>query len=219
MSRPASGEVPDPIADMAAHGQVEYMFVTPLFCHVFKAVDDLNTQLRNLILERERTTPSVSKSNQGGWQSPPNFFEWADPAVRKLELMVGHALHAATMRVPIPPDLRIEFELSGWGAVNRMGHYNSTHVHPQATWSGVYYVDAGDEVPDAPAPLLEFTHPITAALMTFFPGILPSARVVRPETGMIILFPGYLQHSVRIYHGDRPRVCVPFNAHLLNIKK
>jgi hypothetical protein len=31
---------------------------------------------------------------------------------------------------------------------------------------------------------------------------------------MIIVFPGYLQHSVRMYYGERPRVCVPFNAHL-----
>jgi hypothetical protein len=83
-----------------------------------------------------------------------------------------------------------------------------------ATWSGVYYVDVGDEPADAPGAVLEFSHPITAAVMTFFPGVLPSARIVRPETGMIILFPSYLQHSVRVYQGERPRVCVPFNAHL-----
>jgi hypothetical protein len=23
-----------------------------------------------------------------------------------------------------------------------------------------------------------------------------------------------LQHSVRMYHGERPRICVPFNAHV-----
>jgi hypothetical protein len=31
---------------------------------------------------------------------------------------------------------------------------------------------------------------------------------------MMILFPSYLLHSVRMYHGERPRICVPFNAHL-----
>ena len=50
--------------------------------------------------------------------------------------------------------------------------------------------------------------------MTFFPGALPSARLVRPEAGLVILFPSYLQHSVRLYQGERPRICVPFNAHL-----
>lgn len=81
-----------------------------------------------------------------------------------------------------------------------------------ATWSGVYYVDPGDEAPDASGAVLEFAHPIVASV-TFFPGVLPSARVVRQEAGMI-LFPSYLQHSVRLYHGERPRVCVPFNAHM-----
>ena len=50
--------------------------------------------------------------------------------------------------------------------------------------------------------------------MTFFPGILPSARVVKPETGMLILFPSYLLHSVRMYRAEGPRICVPFNAHM-----
>jgi hypothetical protein len=30
----------------------------------------------------------------------------------------------------------------------------------------------------------------------------------------MILFPSYLQHAVRMYHGERPRICVPFNAHV-----
>jgi hypothetical protein len=37
---------------------------------------------------------------------------------------------------------------------------------------------------------------------------------VRPQAGLIVLFPSYLQHSVRLYQGERPRICVPFNAHL-----
>jgi Putative 2OG-Fe(II) oxygenase len=87
-----------------------------------------------------------------------------------------------------------------------------------AICSGVYYVDAGDEAADAPGALLEFSHPVTAALITLFPGALPSARVVRPESGMIILFPSYLQHSVRMYNGNRPRVCVPFNVRLRSLR-
>jgi uncharacterized protein (TIGR02466 family) len=206
------------ITDMARDGQIEHMFSTPVFSYVFKDVDTLNVALRDLILERERTIPSLSKSNQGGWQSPPDFFDWPASEVATLEQLAIASLKVATARVPIPPHLRIEFEVSGWAAVNRKGDYNTTHVHPGATWSGVYYVDAGDEAADAPGAVLEFSHPVTAALMTFFPGVLPSARVVRPENGMIILFPSYLQHSVRMYDGERPRICVPFNARLRSVR-
>jgi uncharacterized protein (TIGR02466 family) len=121
---------------------------------------------------------------------------------------VAGALDVAAAR----SHLGSEFELYGWAAVNRRGRRNTTHVHPMATWSGTYYVDAGNEPADAPGAVLEFSHPIAAAAMTFFPGVLPSARIVRPESGMVILFPSCRQHSVRMYGGERPRICVAFNA-------
>jgi uncharacterized protein (TIGR02466 family) len=205
---------PDSIVYTIEHGQVEHVFATPIFWCVLKNVDALNTELRHVILEYERATPSAVKSNQGGWQSPPDIFDWDEPSVRSLRTYVARAVNVATARIGVPPKFKIEFQLYGWAAVNRKGHYNTTHVHPMSTWSGTYYIDAGDEAPDAPGAQLEFSHPITASPMTFFAGILPSARLVRPETGMIILFPSYLQHSVRMYGGDRPRICIAFNAHL-----
>jgi uncharacterized protein (TIGR02466 family) len=203
----------DPMADIASTGQVEHMFSTPVFWYVLRDVDALNAELRDLILEQERASTSMVKSNQGGWQSPSEFFRWEAPAVATLARYARRAVEVATSRI-IPQNLRMEFHLSSWAAVNRKGHYNTTHVHPMATWSGVYYVDPGDENPDSQGGLLEFDHPIMASVMTFFPGVLPSARLVRPEAGMMILFPSYLQHSVRMYTGERPRICVPFNAHI-----
>jgi uncharacterized protein (TIGR02466 family) len=203
----------DPIAEIVKNGQVEHMFTTPVFWSVLKGVDALNAELKDLILEQERATSSQVKSNHGGWQSPNEFFRWGGPAVATLERIARRSVEAATARI-VPQNVRIEFHLSSWAAVNRKGHYNSTHVHPMATWSGVYYVDPGDEPADGPGAVLEFTHPVGASVMTFFPGLLPSARVVRPEAGMVILFPSYLQHSVRMYTGERPRICVPFNAHV-----
>ena len=207
-------ETPNPLADIAKNGQVENMFPTPIFWHVIKDCDELNVQLRDLILEKERSTMSATKSNMGGWQSAPDFFHWPAHAVATLEGLVRCALDVATVRVTAPKFIRGKFDVYAWGAVNRRGHYNTVHVHPMATWSGVYYVDAGEVAPDSTDGALEFAHPVAASTMTFFPNVLPSARLVRPQPGMMILFPSYLLHSVRMYHGERPRICVPFNAHL-----
>jgi uncharacterized protein (TIGR02466 family) len=203
----------DPIADLAARGQMENIFATPIFRHVLADADALNAELRELILERERRVASQTKSNQGGWQSSADFFGWGGSAVGALERHVRTAVKVATARAGIPLSPALEFQLFGWGAVNRKGHYNTGHVHPGATWSGVYYVDPGDD-PDPEGAVLEFEHPVVAAVMTFFPGLFPSARVVRPEAGMMVMFPSYLQHGVRLYRGERPRICVPFNAHV-----
>ena len=209
-----SDESLNPMADIARNGQVENMFPTPIFWHVLKDCEALNAELRDLILDKERSTTSATKSNMGGWQSPPDFFQWQGQAVATLERYVRCALDVATVRVTAPKILRGKFDVYGWGAVNRRGHYNTAHVHPMATWSGVYYIDAGDDAADTTEGFLEFAHPIAASTMTFFPNVLPAARLVRPQAGMMILFPSYLLHSVRMYRGDRPRICVPFNAHL-----
>jgi uncharacterized protein (TIGR02466 family) len=204
----------DPAADLARNGGTEHLFATPIFWHVFPQAEALNAELREMILAQERATASMVKSNQGGWQSPTDVFDWAGEAIATLRRLAASAVQVATARLPLPAGFRGEFHLSGWAAVNRAGHYNTVHVHPLATWSGVYYVDPGDDSPDAGGGLLEFTHPVAASVMSFFPGALPSARLVRPQAGMIILFPSYLQHGVRLYRGERPRICVPFNAHL-----
>lgn len=212
-----SRERSDSARNMDGSARVEFVFATPVFSCALADVEALNAELRELILARERSVPSITKSNQGGWQSAADFFDWGGAAVATLERHAAEALRLATVRVPIPEHYAVEFELYGWAAVNRKGHYNTTHMHPMSTWSGVYYVDAGDEAAEAGGALLEFAHPIPAAVMTFFPGILPSARLVRPQTGMLILFPSYLQHSVRAYQGNRPRICVAFNAHMLGM--
>jgi uncharacterized protein (TIGR02466 family) len=202
------------VADLVQNGQLESVFATPIFSHALKDSESLNSQLRELILEIEGKGSKISRSNQGGWQSAPDFFRWDKPPVTSLERHIGHAINVATLRVTAKPELRFRMDLYGWAAVNRSGHYNTTHVHPMATWSGVYYVDPGDDETGEPGGLLEFIHPVAASVMTFFPNVLPSARVVQPKAGMLILFPSYLQHSVRMYRGEKPRICVPFNAHL-----
>jgi uncharacterized protein (TIGR02466 family) len=204
----------DPVMDMARNGQLENVFSTPIFSHVRRDVAELNAQLGELILDMEAGGPAVSRSNQGGWQSAPDFFRWDRPPIQDLQHYISHAIKIATLRVTARPAFNFQVELYGWAAVNRNGHYNSTHVHPMATWSGVYYVDPGDEDPEKHGGLLELVHPVLASVMTFFPNVLPSARVVQPKAGMLILFPSYLQHSVRMYHGEKPRICVAFNAHL-----
>lgn len=202
------------IAAIARNSLVEDLFPTPILQCMLESVDELNSQLTELILAAERSMPSAVKSNQGGWQSAPDFFGSGAAPISTLERHIGCALEIATARLLAAPGLGMQFDLYGWAAVNRKGHYNTMYLHPMATWSGVYYVDAGDQTPGAPEAVLEFAHPIAAAVMTFFPGQLPTARVVKPAAGMIIVFPSYLQHSVRMYHGDRPRICVAFNAHL-----
>ena len=106
----------------------------------------------------------------------------------------------------------IRWRITTWANVSRRGHYNRGHVHPGCTWSGVYYVDAGDADPsDRDSGLLVLQHPIVAATMTFFPGLTPDYHAFRPVSGLMVAFPSYLGHEVQPYGGDRPRISIAFN--------
>ena len=74
----------NPIVDMANNGRIESLFPTPMFSYVFKNVESLNGELRDVILKREETTPSAGKSNKGGWQSDVDFLKWNEPVTQTL---------------------------------------------------------------------------------------------------------------------------------------
>ena len=41
-----------------------------------------------------------------------------------------------------------------------------------------------------------------------------STFTIRPRTGMLVVFPGYLQHYVHAYRGTRPRIAIACNLTL-----
>ena len=90
------------VVDMAKNGRIENLFSTPLFSYLFKNVDSLNAELRDLILERERTTPSAVKSNMGGWQSQIDFLNWDASAVQTLRLYLGTAVEIERKKAAHP---------------------------------------------------------------------------------------------------------------------
>ena len=94
--RSMSENIFNPAADLARNGRIENLFPTPLFSYVFREVEFLNAELRDLILERERTTKSAKKSNIGGWQSDVDFLSWDGPAVATL----GRYMSSAVLKLP-----------------------------------------------------------------------------------------------------------------------
>jgi hypothetical protein len=111
--------------------------------------------------------------------------------------------------------LRFRFAMHGWAMVMRAGHYTILHDHADAHWSLVYYVDAGDADPEeATSGLLAFVDPRRSGLVIPGVDLLPSTFTVRPRTGSIVVFPGYLQHYVHAYRGVRPRVSVSCNVRM-----
>ena len=122
-----------------------HLFSTPIMEYRWEDSDDLNRRLTDVILEKERASGGKVMSNVGGWHSEANFEQWAGDAGQELIHRVGTLVNHATREYYklYGGKEAIRWRLTLWANVNRDGDFNQGHIHPGATWSGVYYVDAG----------------------------------------------------------------------------
>jgi uncharacterized protein (TIGR02466 family) len=204
--------------NLFANSEFFPVFMVPVFSHIWTGSENLNKELTKIILEREKSNPGVNLSNYGGWQSTPGLQQWAGQPGKTLNNYFYSAIRHATALFLAKngspsrgEDLK--WDINAWANVNRKGNSNELHMHPSSTWSGVYYVDAGDPVPEKPdSGNISFINPLLADRMSFFANDLPDRRSISAVSGQMVLFPSYLQHLVRPYYGERPRISIAMNA-------
>jgi tetratricopeptide (TPR) repeat protein len=89
-----------------------------------------------------------------------------------------------------------------------MGHH-ANHVHPRGWISSACYVELPDIMDDARREdgVLTFAQPSIITTPT-----LDAEYVVRPEVGMLVLFPSYFWHGTVPFSSDQARLTVAFDA-------
>lgn len=105
------------------------------------------------------------------------------------------------------------FQVTGaWSVQLASGGFHADHVHPRGWLSGVFYVDVPAEVagadPQGPRP---------GWLRLGKPGIrtrppLEADGFVKPEAGVLVLFPAYVWHGVEPFAAGRSRLTLAFDA-------
>jgi uncharacterized protein (TIGR02466 family) len=203
--------------------EVRSYFATPVVVATLPEAETLNRDLRRAILERERAGESVQHSNLGGWQSDWELESWGGPAARRvLDAARDLATRMTADRAGRP--VKVAWKTNAWANVNRKGHGNEFHTHPGAYWSGTYYVDDGG-IADDPAldGAFEMQDPRGVAPAMYAPLLafavaggqsVGASELIYPRAGQLVLFPSWLSHAVRPYHGDRERISMAFNFSL-----
>jgi len=91
---------------------------------------------------------------------------------------------------------------------------NVVHTHPNALWSVVYYVSAGE--PDESMPycgLLELLDPRESANCIQVPNtILDQRALIENVPGKMILFPSWANHMVHPFVGSGVRISIANNV-------
>lgn len=202
------------------------LFTTPILKAVFPDHQRANVEFLDVIAQKRQSDPNgIDRSNQGGWHSDIDMVEWGGPQAKRLAEFATEtcAPHLADIHAKGKRDFRFICDM--WTNINPPGAQNAHHCHPGAIWSGVYYVDDGGRqglggelmLEDPRFPMAYMTVP--DLVMRGQDGEPARATYsVAPKPGVLVMFPGWLGHSVREHTGTRDRVSIALNLILQPIE-
>ncbi|MES2639947.1 MAG: putative 2OG-Fe(II) oxygenase [Myxococcota bacterium] len=165
--------------------------------------------------ERERD-PGIHVSNAGGWHSRPDLPNREEPV---LDALFGSMVeevrrfHGRVCQPPDAPDAHLRIVLQAWATVMERGDHVHVHDHADAHWSAVLYLDAGEMTGETDG-RLSWINPSGGHRNPPGRPLSATSFHLTPEAGLLVIFPGWLRHSVFPYAGTRPRVALAANFEL-----
>ena len=187
----------------------EYHFPTPVYIKDLPNAVQLNQYLEQQIIKwRQADQKGVKKTNVNGWHSKTNMNQKEEYNVLTKELFAMQDEIFAKEYLTQRPVL-----VNMWANINYLGAYNRPHLHPNALFSGVYWIktpkNSGNLMLYDPRPGVHTIMPNRKE------GKLPNEvwREVHyePVAGRIIMFPAWLWHEVRPNESNDTRISVSFN--------
>ena len=173
-----------------------------------KDVELNNDQLTRDIINWSKQDKGVSKTNYNGWHSTTDMGNKPEYQQLVTELL--------RMQKEIYDNEHLDrYAKLGnmWANINPPGSMNRPHVHPNALFSGVYYVKAS--INSGRLKLMEPRPGAQVMMPTKKPGN-PGIDFwkdvhIEPTVGRIIMFPAWLWHSVETNKSNDIRISVSFN--------
>ena len=173
-----------------------------------KDVELNNDQLTRDIINWSKQDKGVQKTNYNGWHST------TDMGVKPEYQQLVKELFKMQEEIFNNEHLDRSSRLGNmWANINPPGGMNQPHIHPNALFSGVYYIKSqlksGRLKIYDPRPGVQFIMPIRK------PGNpgkdLWREANIDPVEGRIIMFPAWLWHAVEENQSDDIRISVSFN--------
>ena len=189
---------------------INLVFSTPIWTFQIDNHSRVNEEIFKYIKNLQNEDPiGVKKSNNLGWHS--NLFNMHDEEVKKffqlIQKYIGKAVEDSGWNNPSN-----NFSVtSAWSIINFKRSSNSRHIHSNNYISAAYYVKAPKNCGD-----IVFYDPRSARLIRkpkTNTGNFLNAEIIniKPQDGLLVLFPSYLHHSVEENLSDDERIVISFN--------
>jgi len=202
--------------------ETRHLFTTPFVIDQLQSAGGINVLKETILAEKERDHAGVQISNIGGWHSNTQMLDWGGEAARALAYKAMTLADEATLDAVNPQESRYSWVPEMWANVSGKASANFHHTHPGSFWSAVAYIDDGYEESTDPAlggelqlldprmPMVRMTAP-DLRLKDGSGQAQNNEPKLRPKTGMIVMFPSWLQHAVRPFYGSGTRISIAIN--------
>ncbi|HXJ20675.1 MAG TPA: TIGR02466 family protein [Polyangia bacterium] len=189
------------------------LFPTAIFQHDVPGFEALNQTLYGLVRRLQAEDPNgVRRSNYGGWHSAEKNLDLREaPEFAELKQIILDQAAGITAGMGFE-GLRLVLSRP-WFVVSPAGGMNARHCHPGSFLSGAYYV----KVPPGSSPLcFHDPRPVRVHATPASPAfkITPyttDSMNCQVHEGLLVLFPGWLDHSVPPHEVQGERVVLSFN--------
>ena len=188
-------------------------FSTPIWVSKIDNHENLNVDMLSYITDlKNKDSKGIVKSNFNGWHS--KNFNLKDNMPAKFITNIGKNINTALNDMGWDLKSQSIKITNMWSIINEEGAFNQKHHHSNSDISAAYYVSAHDGCGDIvfydPRPARVYKNPI-AKLPNKLNATINS---VKPENGLLVLFPSYLEHSVNQNLSNKKRIVISFNLSL-----
>ena len=197
---------------------VENWFATPIYCDgIDTATFEIVQTEFNAVVDDLKSKNKFQKNPN--WESnthkitDPTFKEniLVDYELPEFEKELQRHLYSYMFQVNSEWDGIKDFEvIESWLTQTSKGEYAHNHSHGSADIAGVYYVKTNGKDGD-----LFLNNPNIPLSHSYAFSNLPVTVFHPPQEGKIVLFPGWIEHGVKVNNTDNERISFSFNINFV----
>ena len=186
------------------------LFTTPLFHCNIDSTRELLPKLEEYALQQEKYKSGRNVSNVNGGHQTPFLSTSEVPLYDTLIDKLKDEIRSVVRQWNFDDRLQINVD-SCWININRKGHLNMPHMHPNCDFAGIYYIKADEKTP------IGFHNPDMIVRQEKFGNYVkknawsPPHFMSFPKDNDSIMFPGHIEHWVVPNWADTPRISLAFN--------
>lgn len=194
-------------------------FVSAVVVETPEGWDSLDAWLGDLKAALERLhglkAHPIGQTLRGGTQTNVNLAQSDDPAIKAFFKAIDAPIRAYIARLGDGDDAMRgrphgeNYRISGsWSVRLTPGGHHVDHLHHSGWISSAFYISLPASVrAEGDEGSLRFGHPGTDTK----PALEAEFRV-KPQPGLLVLFPSYMWHGTESFGGDEPRLTIAFDV-------